>query len=255
MIATDVVQAIFRWLHIIAGITWIGLLYFFNWVNSAFAPTMDGETKKKVVPELLPRTLFWFRWGAAWTWFTGVILLLTVFYHSRLFLDDPSQSWSGAVIVMVAVTFLAVFLYDLLFKTGLAKNNYKIAVLIGFGLIAGFLVLANHWAGFGYRGYTIHMGAMFGTIMAFNVWFRIWPAQKKIITATKNGEAPDASLVALAGLRSRHNTYLSVPLVWTMINQHTTFISAHWAWLLLVVLVGWHLVFQLYKKAKKVPGF
>ena len=57
-------DGIFRWVHIVAGITWIGLLYFFNWVNSAFAPTLDADSKKKVLPELLPRTLFWFRWGA-----------------------------------------------------------------------------------------------------------------------------------------------------------------------------------------------
>ncbi|MDP6740182.1 MAG: antitermination protein NusG, partial [Planctomycetota bacterium] len=57
-----------RWLHFGAGVLWIGLLYFFNWVNSAFAPTMDAETKKKVIPELMPRCLFWFRWGAMYTW-------------------------------------------------------------------------------------------------------------------------------------------------------------------------------------------
>ena len=68
----------------------------------------------------------------------------------------------------------------------------------------------------------IHVGAMFGTTMAFNVWFRIWPAQQKIITAIKNGQAPDAALVGLAGLRSRHNTYMSAALIWTMISLHTS---------------------------------
>ena len=70
----------FRWIHVVAGVLWIGLLYFFNWVNSAFAPTMDAETKKKVVPELLPRALFWFRWGAAYTWIFGVLLLFMMYY-------------------------------------------------------------------------------------------------------------------------------------------------------------------------------
>ena len=60
-------ESIFRWGHIVAGITWIGLLYFFNWVNGPFAATLDADAKKKVVPELMPRALFWFRWGAAWT--------------------------------------------------------------------------------------------------------------------------------------------------------------------------------------------
>ena len=71
-------EAALRWIHVVAGIIWIGHLYFFNFVNSAFAPTMDGETKKKVVPQLMPRALYWFRWGAAWTWVTGVLLLLLV---------------------------------------------------------------------------------------------------------------------------------------------------------------------------------
>src|SRR5688572_28604465 len=77
----DVIQSLLRWIHVAAGIVWIGHLYFFNWVNANFAPTLDAESKKKVVPELMPRALFWFRWGAAFTWVTGVILLLLVFYH------------------------------------------------------------------------------------------------------------------------------------------------------------------------------
>ena len=75
-----VADAIFRWLHIIAGITWIGLLYFFNFINGHLAATYDADSKKKVVPELMPRALYWFRWGAAWTWVTGIILLILVFW-------------------------------------------------------------------------------------------------------------------------------------------------------------------------------
>src|SRR5215470_20293484 len=107
MQTSDILQSIFRWFHVVAGILWIGLLYFFNWVNSAFAPTMDAETKKKVVPQLMPRALFWFRWGAAWTWVTGVLLLMIVFYHTRAVLNDPFQPWSAAAIIMILVTFLA----------------------------------------------------------------------------------------------------------------------------------------------------
>jgi uncharacterized membrane protein len=120
------------------------------------------------------------------------------------------------------------------------------------------------WAGFSYRSFNIHLGTLFGTIMAFNVWFRIWPAQQKIITAIKNGEAPDGSLVALAGLRSKHNTYMSVPLIWTMMNQHTIVLSGgnfgitnstNWLVLMLMIALGWHIVFQLYKKSAKNKGF
>ncbi len=254
MSAPDIVQAVFRWLHIIAGITWIGLLYFFNWINSAFVPTMDGETKKKVVPELLPRVLFWFRWGGAWTWFTGVILLAVVFYHGKIVLADSSASWGIGATVMLLTTFLGVFVYDLLYKSPLGKNP-KVGGTISFLLIASVVCAMIEWGGFGYRGYVIHTGALFGTIMAFNVWFRIWPAQQKIIMAIKNGEAPDSVLVGLSGMRSRHNTYLSVPLIWTMINAHTTFASSNRVIFMVVILLGWHIVYQLYKKSSKVKGF
>ena len=254
-------EQIFRWMHILAGVLWIGLLYFFNWVNGPFAKTLDADCKKKVVPELLPRALFWFCWGAAWTWVTGVVLLFLVFYHSPNLLPG-GVSWSVSTWVLVAVTFLGVFLYDFLFKM---VKDPKIGPTIGFVGIAVVLFLMAGWGNFSYRGYLIHVGTLFGTIMAFNVWFRIWPAQQKIITAIKNGKAPDADLVALAGTRSKHNTYLSVPLFWTMINTHhaTTFFSGNrylpaeyaWATMLLITLLGWHIVWQCYRKSGKVGGF
>ena len=77
----ELIHPIFKWLHVIAGIIWIGLLYFFNFVNAQFALTMDADSKKKVVPELMPRALYWFRYGAAWTWVTGIILLYVVFFQ------------------------------------------------------------------------------------------------------------------------------------------------------------------------------
>jgi uncharacterized membrane protein len=249
MDTTDVLQSIFRWAHIVAGVLWIGLLYFFNWVNSAFAPTMDAETKKKVIPEMMPRALFWFRWGAVWTWFTGIGLLIIVYYHGGLLFDEGS--WNLAAIVMLAVTFLGVFVYDAIMKT-LGKTNMMAAMLLGLALIAGAIYLMGNWAGFGYRGYAIHLGALFGTIMAFNVWYRIMPAQRKIINAIKNGEGPDPALVGLAGMRSKHNTYLSIPLVWLMINQHTTWAATHWWYTVVIVAFGWWIASMLFRKAPKV---
>ena len=254
----------FRWLHVFAGILWIGMLYFFNFVNGPFAATLDADSKKKVVPELMPRALFWFRWGAAYTWITGVLLLGIVFYSNRaVLLDDPNKGWQASTIVMVAVTFLAAFLYDFLAKSGIGKD-IKILATVGFVLVSVVLYLMADWARFTYRGYLIHTGAMFGTIMAFNVWFRIWPGQKKIITAVKNGEAPDPAVVAMAGARSRHNTYMSLPLLWAMLNFHSTYfaggnlgIASSWAWatMLIVILLGWHIIWQCYKRAGKVKGF
>jgi uncharacterized membrane protein len=97
---------------------------------------------------------------------------------------------------------------------------------------------------------------LFGTTMAFNVWFRIWPAQQKIITAIKSGTAPDAALVAMAGARSKHNTYMSVPLVFAMLNAHQTWAASNQPWTFFaVVAVGWWLTFHLYAISKKVKGF
>ena len=251
-----ILESLFRWTHVVSGILWIGLLYFFNWVNSAFAPKLDADTRKKVVPELMPRALYWFRWGAAWTWTTGVILIAMVFYHGRV-VFDAENTWNAGAFVMIAVVFLAPFFYDALMKS-VGKKNMKAAIAVGFVLVALVVWLLGHWARFSYRGYVIHTGTMFGTIMAFNVWFRIWPAQKTIIGAVKNGEPPPADLVALAGTRSRHNTYLSIPLVWTMINQHTIWANTgplSWLYLLGAILLGWWIGTMLFKRAPKVAGF
>ena len=94
--------------------------------------------------------------------------------------------------------------------------------------------------------------ALFGTIMAANVWMRIWPSQRKIIAAMRDGQAPDAAIAGLAKLRSKHNTYMSVPLIYTMIsNHHSTAIgdSMNWAILAGVIAIGWYIVSLLYKKS------
>ena len=262
---------IFKWLHIIAGITWIGLLYFFNWINGHVVATMDKDSKQKVVPELMPRTLYFFRWGAAWTWFTGLILLYVIYWHGSLSMGesvgnlmfDAGTDVTGIAHLMILITFVAVFAYDYLYSSGLIKD-VRVITVVSFILIAGIIYLMKFHGGFGYRAFNIHLGALFGTNMAFNVWFRIWPAQQKIITAIKNGEAPDPDLAALAGLRSKHNTYMSVPLVWTMMNEHTTLFtggnfgitdSTNWLVLVIMIALGWHVVWQIYKKSGTIKGF
>ena len=262
---------IFKWLHIIAGITWIGLLYFFNWINVHVVATMDKDSKQKVIPELMPRTLYFFRMGAAWTWVTGLILMYVVYWHGSLSMGESVGNLmfdAGVVVtpfshVMLLLTFVTVFGYDYLYRSNLIKD-VKIMTIITFILIGGIIYLMKFYGGFGYRAFNIHLGALFGTNMAFNVWFRIWPAQQKIITAIKNGEAPDADLAALAGLRSKHNTYMSVPLIWTMMNQHTTLFaggkfgiteSTNWLVLVIMIALGWHVVWQIYKKSGTIKGF
>jgi uncharacterized membrane protein len=252
-----ILKGLFYWAHVVAGITWIGHLYFFNWVNGPFAATMDKETKQKVVPELMPRALYWFRWGAAWTWFFGYMLLGMVFYMSKsLLFEGVGTDWGMGAGLMALLVLAAPFIYDAMCKSALGKNNQTLAIV---GVIAvGVLMLVYaDWAHFTYRASLIHLGATFGTMMAFNVWFRIWPLQQKIIAAVKAGQAPDPAWAAVAGGRSKHNTYMSVPLVFAMLNEHTssfaygpTGVST-----ILVVVVGWLGVQWLYKKAATVKGF
>ncbi len=247
-------DGIFRWVHVVAGITWIGLLYFFNWVNSAFAPTLDAESKKKVVPELLPRALYWFRYAALWTWISGFLLIAIKFYHGKLMWEGGESTWGALPIVMMVITFAGVVVYDQLAKTALKSPSA--AFWGGWLLTAGLFVFYRQAIPeVNYRGALIHIGAMYGTFMAFNVWMRIWPAQQKIITAVKNGEAPDGALVGMAGLRSKHNTYMSFVLVFAMLNEY----SATWAQGTYVAplcfLASFYLCNLCYKKAAKVPGF
>ena len=261
---SPILDALFRWLHVLFGIIWIGHLYFFNFVNGPFAATMDGDTKKKVVPELMPRALYWFRWGAFWTYLFGILMLLLVFYHGKQMFDTGVGSWGiGPIVLVLVALVMAPFIYDMLAKSGLGKNARNFGI-IGFVLIALMLVLMVMWGKFSYRAANIHVGAMLGTIMAFNVWYRIWPSQQKIIAAIKGGTPPDPAVVALAGGRSRHNTYMSMPLLWTMINAHTPTFSwgdpehMNWMWVgvfLAIVALGWHIVWHFYKRAAKVKGF
>jgi len=258
----EFITPIFKWIHIIAGVLWIGLLYFFNWINGHVAATMDGDTKKKVVPELMPRALYFFRWGAAWTWVTGMVLLLLVYWMQmndsmfrELEIGEEASKFKHAAYL---IPFIMVFVYDAFYKSSLAKNT-RVATITSFMGIAGVLCLLICVSEMtSYRAYNIHLGTMFGSMMAFNVWYRIWPAQQRIITAIKNGDAPNPADAGMAGLRSKHNTYMSVPLIWTMINEHTVGVSHYlngYGVLLVMVAIGWHIVFQIYKKSAKVQGF
>jgi uncharacterized membrane protein len=246
-------EGIFRWMHVLAGVLWIGLLFFFNWVNTQFAPKLSAEAKKEALPILLPRTLYFFRWGAAFTWVTG-ILLLGLIYHmggASVMMADGAELGNNHFIGL-AVLIASVLVYDLLWKnmTGMA------AVGVSFLLATGSAYLFAEVLGYNTRTTTIHVGALFGTLMAFNVWFRIWPAQRKIIASIAAGEAPDGALAALAGMRSKHNTYMSVPLIYTMLVQHNVVMYEYsWMGVAAVIAIGWALTSHLYKKsAGDAPG-
>ena len=127
----------FRWAHVVAGIMWIGLLYFFNWVNGPFQGKIDGPTKKVVNPELLPRALFWFRWGAAWTWITGFVLAGIVYYQARQILFEQgyqnSNPWLWLAITLVAWA-VGFVIYNAIMKS---LANKVIAAAICLVLYAG----------------------------------------------------------------------------------------------------------------------
>lgn len=248
----DIAHSLIRWIHVVAGILWIGHLYFFNWVNAHLAKTYDADTKKKVVPELMPRALYMFRWGAAFTWITGILLLVMAFYMVGGTSDaDPTK----ATIIGLAIIVVGPVVYDQLWKN-LKAEQHSIGIWVSFAVVLAFAAVFSFVGEMKERAIWIHIGSLFGTTMAFNVWMRIWPAQKEIIGAIKEGKGPDAAKVSVAGLRSKHNTYMSVPLVAMMLNQHMTFIfgldrGVDVAVLGAVILLGWAFVYWMYEKSGK----
>ena len=242
-------NVIFRWTHLAAGVMWIGHLWFFNFVNAQLAKTYDPDSRKKVLPELMPRALYWFRWGAAYTWITGILLLFLVYWFGGVMVN-PEQGMGphaagGIGLVLIIVGFLV---YDVLWKS---VKNEKAGAAISFVLVAVFAyVLTRFMSG---RAMYIHVGGLFGTVMAANVWMRIWPSQRKIIAGVKGtAAAADPSVVALAGLRSKHNTYMSMPLMFMMISNHFPTLygsDLNWVILMVLVAVGWAVTKFLYQKS------
>ena len=249
-------QVLYRWVHVIAGVLWIGMLWFFNFVNGAFQAQLDADTKKKVVPELMPRALFWFRWGAAFTWLSGVALLMKMYYAGAYSTGAGKPEFSTWIQVFAGL-FVGFLVYDILFKT-LGAKAHAVAVVLWAAIAIGYgcWIETLEWTP---RAIFIHIGALFGTTMAANVWMRIWPSQKKIIAAVKAGEKPDPAVVALAGLRSRHNTYMSVPLLLMMVSPDQAHILGWQPWQFVVLAafaIGFGITWSIYNLGvPRVKGF
>ena len=256
----DLGNALLRWIHIVAGVLWIGHLWFFNFVNAELAKTYDADSKKKVIPELMPRALYWFRWGAAWTWLTGILLAARLYWFGNYFTTTgvhPTVGQWGGVLAFIVVGFLV---YDRIAKA-LQKQPmvalwiwYAIAILFAWGLQNCPYLQASE------RATYVHTGALLGTAMAANVWMRIWPAQKRIITAIKNGQAPDPADPAVSGMRSKHNTFMSVPLLMLMLAVHGgagagVSFGDPWMWVVGLFAVGFVATQWLYSKSTQVKGF
>ena len=250
-----------RWVHVFAGIMWVGTTYYFTWLDArlseeekALANTGHGAqiwmvhsggfyvVEKRKVPDELSRKLHWFKWEAGTTWLSGFALLIVVYYLGGGALIDRDVADIGlgtAVGIGVGSLVVGWLIYDLLMISPLGRNE-KLFALISYGLIvAASYGLTRVFSG---RGAYIHLGAIFGTIMAANVWMRILPAQKKMIEAITAGQKPDEKLAAQAKLRSKQNTFMAVPVVILMLSNHfggTTTGGYDWIHLAILVPVGW----------------
>ena len=216
-----------RWIHLVAGITWIGLLYFFNLVNVGFMKKLDAPTKGKVVPTLLPSALWWFRWSALVTVLAGFIYWFLLLRREPQAPDGaPGQYLWRTVGIWLALWVVVWFVeYFALRIPAIAKNGWLVAVLLVIlvGLASHLIVTFNTYPGASNRALSIGVGGGIGVIMLLNVWGIIWPAQKRIIAWTKaNAEqgtaipAESGMLARRAFLASRANTWLSLPMLFFM---------------------------------------
>ena len=227
----ELLRIIFRFVHFVAGITWIGMLYFFNLVNVNFMKALDGPTKKVVVPELMPRALWYFRWGALLTVFAGIS------YYAMYMLapDTKNQRAAGgdASILLVFLGWLAIailfwvvyfFLLPRLTKDGriLGVVTAVLMVLMSVLIVWCLNDQLEHRNNFfaSNKTLSIGIGGALGIIMLFNVWGIIWPAQKRIIAGTVSGEAAPPELARRAFLASRTNAWLSLPMLFFMATSH-----------------------------------
>ncbi|HEX8187159.1 MAG TPA: urate hydroxylase PuuD [Pyrinomonadaceae bacterium] len=233
---SEIVRILFRWAHFVGGITWIGMLYFFNLVNVNFMKALDAPTKKVVVPNLMPKALWYFRWGAVVTVIAG--LGYYAMYILRGDVINANSDGAGAntwliliVWLLIAAAAWAVFAFVLL--PNLNKDGKILAAATAALVIAMAVALIwfldsqltgrrDHWAS--NKTLSIGIGGALGVIMLLNVWGIIWPAQKRIIAATAAGTAPDAALARRAFLASRANAWLSLPMLWFMGTSHGDYI-------------------------------
>src|SRR5207237_1668658 len=158
---------VFRWIHVRAGVMWIGHLWFFNFVNSQLAKTYDADSRKRVVPELMPRALYWFRWGAAYTWVSGILLLWVVYWAGNAMGNDRMSSYgSGGIGLLIVI--IGFVVYDVLWKNMKNETTGMIVSLVLFALVVFIFHLFM-----GGRAVFIYAGCLLGTIMAAHVWMLI----------------------------------------------------------------------------------
>ena len=176
------VTFLLRWGHFLAGITWIGMLYFFNLVNVNFMKELDAATKGKVVPNLMPKALYWFRWGAFWTVATGLVYYMLILHTEA----NVGRTLAVVLIGWIVAWLIVAALLRMAAAGGALKDGRALGVVIA------VVVAATAWAvlsfirdGGSNRSMAIGIGGGMGIVMFMNVWMIIWPLQKKIIAATR----------------------------------------------------------------------
>lgn len=228
-----------RWAHVITGIAWIGSSFYFMHLDASLKPVPDipagkggatwevhgggfYEVKKYLeAPRHLPEEMIWHKWQSYSTWITGFFLLIWVYYaQSELYLIDPAvRELSPLAASAIGLASLAIgwAAYDGLCRSPLAKHETALALAV-FALIVGMAY--GFQQVFSGRAAMIHIGAVMGTIMTANVFMIIIPGQKKVIAALMAGNTPDPALGKRAKIRSTHNNYITLPVVFLMLSNH-----------------------------------
>jgi uncharacterized membrane protein len=227
-------RIILRWLHFVAGITWIGLLYFFNLVNVPVQKIMDADTKKKVNPDLLGRSLWYFRWGAVVTVLVGLTYYAMYILRADVVNANAAGGnvnvwlllavWFIVPIVTFAIEFAIINKVPALIKDGrvfavvAAVLVILMSALIVYWFDASLQVGRDNFAS--NKTYSIGIGGALGLIMLLNVWGIIWPAQKRILAGLQGGPAAAPELARRAFIASRTNAWLSLPMLLFMGTSH-----------------------------------
>lgn len=253
-------SSLLRWTHVITAIAWIGSSFYFMHLDASLRPVADipagkggatwevhgggfYEVKKYLeAPAHLPKEMIWHKWQSYSTWITGFFLLVWVYYaQAQLFLIDPAVmplTVAQASLVGLAALTAGWLFYDQLCKSPLANNEAALAGVLFVFIVALSWGLQQVFSG---RGALIHVGAVMATIMTANVFFIIIPGQKKIIAALTSGQMPDPALGKRAKIRSTHNNYLTLPVVFLMLSNHYPMFSSSsliWAIVALVLIAG-----------------
>jgi uncharacterized membrane protein len=250
---------VLRWAHVIAGALWIGQTAFFSWLDAQSSRASGGDAasagagqdvwmvhsggfyrvERLFKPGFIPSKLHWFRWEAAASWVSGILLLNLVYYHGGAMVAAGSrESPLVAGAIGAGAVILGWIVYDVLWLSPLRRHE-PLGAAISLAILA--VVAWGLTQAMNGRAAYIHVGSLFGTIMAANVWARILPAQRRMVRAIESGEPIDTTLAIRAKQRSRHNSVLTIPLVFLMISNHfpTTSDGHRLNWLVLwVFLLG-----------------